>query len=265
MKPIAAEQYAEIGPLFEPLRYNLVIDSVLEGNTPGWVYADRAAAPRTGLIWDRQDAVLVAGKENEALWSIIQDEIIPDARKRWIPELSISYPDEDWAAAIMVRLAAFRPEKTGRRYYRFDTLRSSWRELLPDGYGLRRIDPSLLDSEDIFNADQMAGWVRSFWASDEDFVRKGFGYCAMTEDTIASWCLTVFASRDQRELAVGTAADQRGKGLATAVAAASVEHCLSNGFQPHWHCLDENTASWKVAEKIGFSDPVPYQVVRIHL
>jgi predicted GNAT family acetyltransferase len=75
----------------------------------------------------------------------------------------------------------------------------------------------------------------------------------------------VFAGGNQRELGVATVMDQRGKGLATLVTAACLEHCQANGFQPNWHCLDENTASWLIAEKIGFYDAVHYEVIRIHL
>ncbi len=264
MISLSPDQFSLLSGLFEPLRFNLVVDSVIDGNTPGLVFADRLDEPAAGLIWDRQDAILLAGKFVDEMGTIIEEQIIPDARRRWIPEQSIFYPDGSWAAPLMERFSGYRAEHTGRRFYRFERLRVNWRERLPEGYGIRRIDPYLLESETLLNAGEMAGWVRSFWATDEDFARTGFGYCDPSEDAIASWCLTVFASRDQRELGVGTAVDQRGKGLATAVSAACVEHCLANGFIPHWHCLDENKPSWALAERIGFTAPVSYQVVRIH-
>ena len=35
--------------------------------------------------------------------------------------------------------------------------------------------------------------------------------------------------------------------------AATVEHCLSDGFSAvGWHCNEGNVASWKTAEKVGF-------------
>ncbi len=265
MIALSAPQYPILGDLFSPLHHHLVIDSVLEGNTPARVFADRLNDPTAGLIWDRQDAILVAGRLADDLTEIIQNEIVPDARRRWIPALTIYYADEGWVGPLMERMAAFKPELTGMRFYHFDRLRVNWREILPEGYGMRRIDPELLNKADLLNAADVAGWVRSFWASDEDFVQKGFGYCAMMEDSIASWCLTVFVARDQRELGVATARDQQGKGLATAVAAAALEHCLGNGFQPYWHCLDENIPSWRIAERLGFCDPVHYDVIRLHL
>jgi len=41
--------------------------------------------------------------------------------------------------------------------------------------------------------------------------------------------------------------------LAAVVVAATVEHCLSHGFNAvEWHCNADNVGSWKTAEKVGF-------------
>lgn len=86
---LTSDQYSLLTGLFEPLRFNLVVDSVIDGNTPGLAFADRLDEPSAGLIWDRQDAVLLAGKYVDEMGAIIEEQIIPDARRRWIPEQSI--------------------------------------------------------------------------------------------------------------------------------------------------------------------------------
>jgi RimJ/RimL family protein N-acetyltransferase len=85
-----------------------------------------------------------------------------------------------------------------------------------------------------------------------DFERGGFGYGAVTSQAIASWCLTVFAAGDAYELGLATAPEHRGRGLATAVAAACISECLSRSATPHWQCEEANPASMRIAEKVGF-------------
>ena len=72
---LALSQYPAVLPLFQPLDFNLVIRSVVEGHTPAWVYADDPTSPRAALLWDRQDANLRVD-----LGDRIRDHIVPDAR-----------------------------------------------------------------------------------------------------------------------------------------------------------------------------------------
>jgi len=46
MVPLDRSDYARVRPVFEGLRYNLVVDSVLDGNTPGWVYGSNTPRRR---------------------------------------------------------------------------------------------------------------------------------------------------------------------------------------------------------------------------
>ena len=265
---LTEDRYPLLRPLFAPLRYNLVVDSVIDGNTPAWVYADDADRPTTALIWDKQDAMLVAGLPanhafNQALAGALDTEIFLDARGRGIPYLSLHYPDGGWETAIETTLLqGRRAEKAVRRAYHWGRLRVDWRKALPLGYEVRRLTPELLAQVELENMDQVVGWVDSFWRSHAAFAETGFGFGAFRGQAVASWCLTVFASGLDFELGLATLPEHRNQGLATLTAAASVEHCLSLGGTPHWHCWEDNTASQVVAAKVGFEQPVQYMVYR---
>ena len=56
MHLINPEVYNRVSPCIQELDYNLVIYSILDGNTPGWVFADDPKALRTVLLWNMQDA-----------------------------------------------------------------------------------------------------------------------------------------------------------------------------------------------------------------
>ncbi|MGD8398926.1 MAG: GNAT family N-acetyltransferase [Anaerolineae bacterium] len=268
MRQLAPDQYDRVRPLFARLRYNLVVDSVLDGHTPGWVYADDAAAPRTAWLWNRMDAMLVAGDEADAdaaaaLGTVIANRAVPDARSRHIPELSLFYDGPAWQAPARALVSSWQPELAWRRFYAFERTRVDWRARLAPGCEMVPIDEVLLGDEALDNVSHVQGWVRSFWPSYQAFVETGFGYALLVGKTVASWCLTVYAHADQRELGLATAPEYRQRGYATLVAAATVDHAAARGLGPHWHCWDDNAPSIKVAERVGFVAPVRYTVWRI--
>ena len=270
MRRLEEHRHGLVRPLFAALWYNLVVDSVIEGNTPAWVFVDAVERPRTALVWNRQDALLLAGSpqgpavEAELKWVIAQ-EIVPDARQRHIPQLSFHTADPFWESRADVILESFQPEQAARCFYQPGPLRVDWRAEIPPAYAMRRMDAELLAGEDLANAGHVVGWVRSFWPSNEAFLEAGFGYAVLHDRTLASWCFTVYASGGEFELGLATVPDHRDRGLATLVATACVEHCFDRGFTPHWHCWVENRASIAVAEKVGFERPQRYQVVRFQI
>lgn len=255
---LAPAQNLSILALFAPLDFNLVIRSVVEGNTPAWVYADQVEKPTLALIWDRQDAILIAGSPSSssamAVHDVILGQIVPDARPRGIPGFALLFPP-GWENLLPEALRELQPQPAMRLSYR---LPAPWEQSgltglpkPPEGFELRRIDDGLLESQ-LVNLQEVRGWIDSFWATPQDFLHTGFGYCAITGDTIAAWCLTVFAAGNEREVGLATMPEYRQRGLATLVAVASIEHALAHGLIPHWHCWADNLPSRLVAEKTGF-------------
>lgn len=267
---LAQDEYERVRAVFEGLRYNLVIDSVIDGNTPAWVVVDDVSCPKTALMWNRQDALLLAGHDgddafNHAVDELITARVIPDARRRYIPQLSLHYFPQTWEGKVDVILRDKRPEKAQRRCYALDRLKVDWRAQIRPGYEMRRIDEELLASDYLGNVEQVVGWVRSFWRSNHDFEKTGFGFCLVHGATIVSWCLSVYVSGKNYELGLATAPAYRRRGCATLTAAACVEHCTANNLTPHWHCWDDNLPSIAVAEKVGFKKRMDYEVYRLEL
>jgi len=263
-------EYKRVRPLFEGLRYNLVVDSVIDGNTGAWVYADDVSGPRSAFMWNRQDAMLLAGDVdndafNRALDRLITEEIIPDARERYIPQLSLHYFPEAWESKAGVILRDKHRVKARRRFYTLTDLKVDWRTEIRPGYTMQRMDDGLLARTDLENIHQVLGWILSFWHSTQDFTRTGFGFCLIQAQTILSWCLSVYVSGNRFELGLATDAAHRKQGFATLTASACIDHCVSNRLTPLWHCWDDNLPSIAVAEKVGFEKALEYTVYRFEL
>jgi RimJ/RimL family protein N-acetyltransferase len=257
--------YGLVKPLYEDLSYNLVVDSVIAGNTPGRILVDDASAPHTAWLWNRMGTMLVAGNPdndafNRALSTVLSQEVLPDARRRRIPSLTLHYSPDAWEDSIDRLFPGLSSEKAWRRFYRFDHLKVDWKAELNQSNVMRPLDESLLRTDHLENVEHVLGWIHSFWHSIEDFLETGFGFCITRGEAVASWCLTVYARGRDFELGLATLPEYRNRGYATCTAAASVEHSVRSGFTPHWHCDEENVASMRVAERVGFSDPVRYTV-----
>jgi len=287
----------------------------------GVILLDDVHHPQTAWMWNMMDTadeyirMLVAGRAdrdevNRALARLIDEGVLPNAV---IPVLSLHYFPEEWEGKMDVVLHGKGARKAWRRFYTFGGLKADWRRAMPAACQMRRIDEELLESAHLGNVRDVAGWVRSFWASYRDFVETGFGFCLVERapepppgrglgagegrglraggpppgrglgagegepppgrgpgaegGTIASWCLSVFASGMHFELGLATVPDYadeyiRGRGHATLTAAACVEHCVEHGLTPHWHCWEDNAPSIRVAEKVGFERPERYTVYR---
>ena len=268
--PLEVEEYKTLRPLYQNLRFNLVVDSIIDGTTPAWVFVDQKPEPRSSLMWNKMDALLLAGYAdndafNRSLGETLIQKIIPDARKRYIPEMSFYCDTNGWEAKLGTILKGRSVHKASRRFYQYDRLKFDWRRQIPFGYEIRRIDESLLESKAFENVDQVVGWVRSFWRSNQDFVKKGVGYCLIKEKTIASWCLSVYVSEANYEFGVATVPEYRRLGLATLVASACVEYCEETELTPHWHCWNDNKGSVAIAERIGFERPKTYHAYKFEL
>lgn len=257
LKRLNPAQYKRVLPLYAPLDFNLVIRSVAEGSTPAVVFADRPEQPGVALIWNRQDALLLAGSNQDmaalaGLRNLLHNHILPEARARRIPEMALHYtPGWEYMLPSLLEGAAARP--AGRLSFRYPPGDPPELPAPPPGYSLHRLDRALL-AAGMGNIDQVQGWVASFWPSVDDFQRNGFGYCAVADEprAAASWCLTVYAAGQAVELGVATVPEYRERGLAGMVAAACIRHALERDREVHWHCWADNRPSAAVAERLGF-------------
>jgi RimJ/RimL family protein N-acetyltransferase len=247
-------EYERVRPLFHPLRYHLSSAAVLDGHCPGRVFVDDPARPRAAFMLSPEGCYLAGDPANRVFARALNQFVV---RRRTLGDhvsvLFLVIHPERWRERLPGVLAPHVPVEVKRRHYVCRLLRYDWRSHLPDGCTVRRVDRRLLENPRLTVPDHVTHWMENNWASIDRFLRDGFGFATVRAGEVVSWSLSDSVSDDGCEIGIRTVPAYRRRGLATATAAAAVEHALSHGFtMVGWHCPDDNLGSIGTAERVGF-------------
>jgi len=204
LEVISREHYSQIAPLFSNLRFNLAVDSILDGNTPARVFANHVNQPGVALMWNRMDAVLLGVAQTstddvQSLRKVLHDEIIPEARKTGIPELTLFFDFQNHyhlAVALVENLDFHLAE---RRFYHFKKPKNNLHSLIPVNAELHKMAADMFSGQKDRNEQSVLGWILSFWESVYAFLERGFGFYVVHSNQIASWSLSVYTSGNNLE------------------------------------------------------------------
>lgn len=258
----------------------VVMGGVLAGLQCGRVYADQLHAPKSALIWAKNEMFYLIGRsDNEQFNSLVRQvlvqELLPEALDVGEDMLNLEiYPEpgSDWSPVLhhmfdgrlregmrvpfQFNLAKYRKwmESSSSPNLSYGSNSSSL-SIFP-GYVLQVIDLAVMieDKSRIIEHE-----ILKFWHSVDDFIRYGVGICAMHEGQVVGTCISVFVSGIHHETGIHTYDPiHRGKGLATAMASAYVQLVLEQGCVPHWTTEDFRQDSIVIAGKLGFEQGSTY-------
>jgi len=256
---LESEAYEKVRSLFNELDYNLIISAVIEGTSPGRIYVDDVADPRTAFICSVEGYYL-AGYENNDEFNVSLNRLIferffaGDTVRKGETDVAIGFHPESWKDKMPIMFKGRLPLKTARRHYVCTKLRvADWKDRVPEGFKVQIIDEKLLETPKLEIPKHLTDWIKINWGSIADFMQRGVGSCMIHDKKVVSWSVADCISRNTCEIGIHTREDYRRQGLATLTAAAAVDYCLSNGLRSvGWHCDEYNVPSIKVAEKVGF-------------
>ena len=256
---LTPDQFSGIRPLFAGFDYSLSLQAAIEGVNPGRIFVDDVESPRTGLALT-VEGYLLAGEHDdpeilEALRQFLRDSIFTGkVYVNGADSLSLAVHPEAWEARLPELIPTYDALRLPRYQYLCRRVALDWQSSLPEGYTLRRIDRELLANPDLALSEDLGEEeIEAYWGSADHFLERGIGFCVLHGAEEVAHCTADCAAGTQVDVGVFTAPAHRRKGLAAAVVAATVVHCLSHGArQVGWHCNVENTGSWKTAERVGF-------------
>lgn len=131
---------------------------------------------------------------------------------------------------------------------------------LPAGFAISAITDRNFESVSHFELSIES----KFWKSKTDFLNNGFGFVVITDSgKSASICYSACVSKGTAEIDVATTPGFQKMGLAKLVVGRFVEHCLEHGIAANWDCFEDNYASLRTAESIGFRRLKTYQFLSI--
>lgn len=253
-------RYKKIRSLFEKLGWNLITNAVIEGTSPGRIYADHHEDPRTAFMCTVEGYYLAGYDNNEefntSLNKLIFERIFAgDTVRKDETDVAIGFYPDSWKEKMPIIFQGRIPLTTARRHYVCTELKvDHWRDHVPKGFQVQRINEKLLRTLELEIPEHLTGWMKTNWRSISNFMKKGFGFCTLRGSEIVSWSIADCISGIACEIGIHTREDYRRQGLATLTAAATVDYSLSSGLrQVGWHCDEYNLGSIGVAEKVGFN------------
>jgi len=251
--------YSKVLPLYKELEWNLFTRAVAEGTSPGRVYVDCVEDPRTAFMCTVEGYYLAGDDGNDefntSLNKLILNRIFSgDAVRKDETDVAIGFHPNSWSDKMVTIFQGRTPLTTARRHYVCtELLVDIWKDRVPDGFQISRIDEDLLKKPQLEIPEHVTDWMKTNWGSISGFMKKGFGFCMLHGKNFASWSLADCVSGNACEIGIHTREDYRRQGLATLTAAAAVDYALSNKFRyVGWHCDEYNLPSIKTAEKVGF-------------
>ncbi|NHJ49694.1 MAG: GNAT family N-acetyltransferase [Asgard group archaeon] len=262
MIELQSDEFEKAQELFTEVEYNLNCMVVIAGINQGRIWVDSKEKPSSGFLVDNMWSLFLAGNPNNnefnaSIGKILKDEIFPIAKDKeeitygeWI----FYFENQDWFEKIINEFGIKDPVPLKRYHYVLEKLLvPDWREKIPKGFEMRKIDESLLKQENLENFKEIKRWINSQYDNEEKFLEKGGGFCLLeNNEVIASWCVSDWGVENKIEIGIGTASDYRRRGFATLCTSATTEHYFEKGYHVGWHCNHENEASWRTAEKVGF-------------
>lgn len=237
--PVAVPPLAEV-PIFTGFAR-----AVVEGVGPGRVWGDDRAAHAfhhygMSLVWGAG-----LGAAFPAFAAHLREGTYRN-KDEWL-QIDPHWDHLGWDQALGVGRGA--AERFTRLNFVFDrTLFEArhGRAVPPTGWQLQKLDRSA------FERDGITVSPHFFWKDYAAFCDHGGGIAAWRGGELGAYAFSATRFDDWLEIGIETVAAYRGQGLARAVAVAMIARCLAQGLTPVWACRKENTASWHLAESLGF-------------
>ena len=238
--------HPDLPHLFDPhVPNNPALWAVLQGRHTGCAFVDVLPHPSQCVLYT--DAVMTFPSRDAGA------AIIAEVINKLIPNLPVwlirpqSAPPAPGGYTRLPRLEFYDCDSTS-------TILAGYRARLPIGFEMRLIDMALL---------QRCEWredMRFFCGSLDNFLRNSLGMCMLRDDEIIVEAYASALGGEFAEIEAITREPFRGKGYAPIAVAFLIDALEARGYHSYWSCDVDNTASARVARKLGFRIEKPYEI-----
>ncbi|MBA2176042.1 GNAT family N-acetyltransferase [Halobacillus locisalis] len=254
MERVKQEEWGRVRRLFQNQMCFVptFVHSVLDGQIVGEIYSNSHLVENV-FVKTNNGLCFVCGEENH---DDFNERLIRQFRehKNEHRRFTLFTASEKWEEMIHTRL-----DDEVKQYSRFsfEYIEEGKSSLPPE----EKNEVQRIYSSHIHQALEFGGdYYKEYWGSVTRFLEKGFGFCIVSGGKVVSEGTSIFCSDHFAEIDIATSENFRGKGFATDVAKAFINHSVENGLVPRWDCDGSNASSIRLAEKLGFGNPTTYSV-----
>lgn len=244
MEEVRENQSDNLRSLFPEYKWNYIADAILEGSM-GKV-----------LVNDQENPCVVAlSLPQHKIYILGGDAQHPAAREflAQLPGLTwLELRMKGWKELLyevhqgkVIALKRYAFSSESLNLYRLNGLKSQ----LSDRFKIERIDLHRAQQIALKKSELTENHLTCF-TSPEDFIKRGFGYCALENEKIVCLASTWAVCSKGIEVQVNTHKKYRGQSLASATSAALIIECLENNIDPNWDAATEMSAG--LAKKLGY-------------
>jgi RimJ/RimL family protein N-acetyltransferase len=250
---------------------DMMFSGVVAGNNAGKVWVDDLDNPDSAIVWsDGLQCFQFMGcfanqKFNDELNSFINGAIISFLKERDLNYFEYSSDVEEWYPIIRNALADRDIKEDWQYVYRSKLRpRKETEEKLTEPYCFYWLDEDIVSSvrkgKMVSNPEFLINYIEQFWGSADNYLKKGCGVLAITDDKAVSFVLTSFLFRDTFSIGVETLEQHRKKGLAGALTKILLKKLCDEGYKIWWDCMKSNIPSQKTAESADLVRNHEYKV-----
>lgn len=264
MKRITKYDPTSLKSFFQPLRFTIAVDAIIEGTSKGAVWMNDPSDLTLAVLWDFADGIYVMTTERnnqhlQSLKSLLFKEIIPEAEKESVNPLFVMYVFPEFSKKEILALfdSTWKISKQSASFYEYQIGKSPPKRELGElllSYEGSFMNKSSLHDSSISKMDMLRKEIEAHWESIDNFLTCSFGYYVreIEDNSLASWVYVEKIAGTCAEFAIETQERHRREGLGQFAAREMIRKSLDLRLIPQWYCFTNNIASVKLAEKLGF-------------
>jgi RimJ/RimL family protein N-acetyltransferase len=240
---------------------NIEVQAIIEGNNPGRIFVDSQERPSTGLVWfGNLDGFCFIGDPintsfNQDINIFIDQFISPEARKLGLDWFECSGHHPTWDKTLRNTFEQRPRYQTWQQHtyhLQIESYKAEKEPTIKEKYQLKKITKEFYKTAQLSNQDFLQSIILEYWSSTDAFFEKGLGYGIIHKNEMVSFCYSGFVAGNIHAIGIETSKDHRGEKLAQKVAHAFIQECFEREAIPYWDCMEVNTPSNAVAQKLGF-------------
>jgi hypothetical protein len=263
---LPSTEFHRVRPLFRVCKQYVPVFAVLNSNFPGKVYVDSIDAPTTAIVlvltrWSYIDGDVHNTNFIDSMPHFIQDIVTPLYRHLDMNWFELYAPQEKrWIAALDDKLTPLSSEMHWESTYVLDSsayLHLRREAAMPHGIELRCTDLPIIqvpaESSQLIPSRLLE--------------KRAVGFELVKGDRVIAVCRSngLQAEREFMVDVITFRREDRRRGYARLVATALIDHSLKEDFSPLWETMEDNIASRRLAESLGYVKTESYPVYAMQL